>query len=58
MNEPQRLLCCDLEYLFSLHAVAVTELLKSLGALRVKKHLLIIVTSPFQLHLSFNECIC
>ena len=50
---------CDLlKYLFSLHAVAGTELLKPLGALRVKKYLLIIVTSPFQLHLSFSECIC
>lgn len=33
------MLCCDLEYLFSLHALAGTELLKLLGALRVKKYL-------------------
>ena len=30
---------CDSEYLFNLHAVAGTELLKPLGALRVEKYL-------------------
>ena len=58
MDELWRLWCCDLlQYLF-IHAVAGTQLLKPLGALRVKKYLSIIVTSPFQLNLSFSECIC
>ena len=34
VDDPWRLWCCDLEYVFSLHDVADTELLKPLGALR------------------------